>query len=179
MRDNAIKDIGQTDISAIRINNIFQADLRYEGQHWDIPVEIPDLDCNEVLDNLSSDFHKQHEVLYGHWDPDGEIEFTNLRLAAIVPTPSVSITKPAMEPPLGKTLPHGNREVLLDGNNTVTRAPVFRGSSLSEGVQWTGPALIEEKDTVIWLETGDSLKVDADGNYHIQIHSTLEMEGTF
>ncbi len=179
MRDNAIKDIGQTDISAIRINNIFQADLRYEGQHWDIPVEIPDLDCNEVLDNLSSDFHKQHEVLYGHWDPDGEIEFTNLRLAAIVPTPSVSITKPAMEPPLGKTLPHGNREVLLDGNNTVTRAPVFRGSSLSEGFQWTGPALIEEKDTVIWLETGDSLKVDADGNYHIQIHSTLEMEGTF
>lgn len=179
MRDNAIKDIGRTGISAARINNIFQADLRYEGQHWDIPVEIPDLDYPEVLENLSSDFHKQHEILYGHWDPDGEIEFTNLRLAAIVPTPPVSVAKPAMKEPPGETLPHGNREVLLDGNNTAIRTPVFRGSSLSEGFQRTGPALIEEKDTVIWLETGDSLKVDADGNYHIQINSTAGMEGSF
>ena len=53
---------------------------------------------------------------------------------------------------------------------------MFRGRSLPEGFQTPGPALIEETDTVVWLEAGDSLEVDADGNYHIRIGAAAETD---
>lgn len=176
IRDTAAKDIESTGVSRDRIRMIFQADLRYEGQHWDIPVDIPDIDHPRTLENLSADFHDRHEILYGHRDPESGIEFSNLRLAAIVPTPPVSLGGRKPPDSSGAAPPAGSREVFLDGYAPPVQVPVFRGSTLPEGFQTPGPALIEETDTVVWLEAGDSLEVDADGNYHIRIGAAPERD---
>ena len=58
----------------------FLADARYQGQSYEIQIPLdPEALLKEGLKKLASDFHAQHQKLYGHFEESAEIELVNIR----------------------------------------------------------------------------------------------------
>jgi len=147
-----------------RITTRRALDLRYRGQQWDVTVEADDtLDASRIR----SSFEAEHGRLFGHVQPDGIIEITKVRVAAIGatdPLPEVR-HEHATEPP---SLRH-RRPVWIDARAGWRDTPVYEGHTLKAGHCIDGPALVDEQTTTLLIGDGDRLTVDPAGNYRIEI----------
>jgi N-methylhydantoinase A len=140
-------------------------DLRYRGQHWEITVNVEDLDGPHLNERLAAAFHALHESRYAHQDPGASIEVLNLRLTAIART---APREEAMPPhPQGKDPLRASetREVFLDERGPARSVPIFQGHGLNPGDSVLGPAVVEEPATTLFLAPGDRMEVDPWGNY--------------
>ena len=146
-----------------------ELDLRYLGQQWDVRCALGGpvpLDPAEIR----SAFETEHERLFGHFQPDGLIEITKLRvigvglLPALQPAPS-----PAAE---GPAAPCEMRSVYLDAQHGWADTPVYRGADLMPGHRIQGPLLVEEHTTTVFAGPDDILEVDRANNFVIHLPTT-------
>ena len=142
-----------------------EADLRYRGQHWSIPVTLPALESPDPLGVLAAAFHERHEALYGHQDPSGVIDVLSLRVIAIARTPALAGGSRADARAVSSAGSADRREVSLDAPGPPVSAAVVKGPALKPGTRLSGPLLIEEPATTLWVAPGDAVEVDAYGNY--------------
>jgi N-methylhydantoinase A len=139
-------------------------DLRYIGQQWDVTVDA-DIDFNGALCRAA--FEKAHDRLFGHTQPDGIVEITKLRLRGvglISPLPYHEDTGRS-----GTAAPRETRPVWMNREAGWRDTAVFGGTDLAPGNTIRGPAIIDELTTTIMIEDGDMLRVDAGGNYLIEL----------
>lgn len=138
-------------------------DLRYRGQQYAIRVELgPDFDPAAIRRR----FEAEHDRMFGHIQPQGTIEITALRLAAIG---AVERLKPATPPSLPTPKPIAHRPVWQDEAAGWVETPVFAGADLAPGHRFTGPLIVEEATTTVVVGPGDILAVDASGNFDITV----------
>src|SRR5690606_4730429 len=67
------------------------ADMRYEGQAYDITVPIASaLSRRDDLNTNCTQFHAIHEKTYGHSSPNDPVQFVNYRVTALglIPRPT-------------------------------------------------------------------------------------------
>jgi N-methylhydantoinase A len=138
-------------------------ELRYLGQQWPLAVPAPSLDVARIR----ADFEARHARQYGHYQPEGEIEIVNLRLAGIgrlkrVPPSAHELTKT-------QPVPYAHRSLYLDAQAGFATVPVYDGNQLRPGHEIDGPALIEERNTTILIGHRDHLEVDAGDNFLISV----------
>ncbi|MGD8759085.1 MAG: hydantoinase/oxoprolinase family protein, partial [Anaerolineales bacterium] len=71
------------------------ADLRYEGQSYELTIPIASQGKLAKADvaGMIGDFHNQHQHLYEYSDPDERVEFINVRLTAIGEVPQVELLR--------------------------------------------------------------------------------------
>jgi N-methylhydantoinase A len=139
-------------------------DLRYIGQQWDVTV---DLDAEFDVALCRRSFEKAHDRLFGHIQPDGIVEITKLRLRGVglIPPLPYHEGKRHSQP----ATPREKRSVWMNRETGWRDAAVFQGADLSPGNAIPGPAIIDELTTTIMIEDGDMLRVDAGGNYLIEL----------
>jgi len=137
------------------------ADLRYEGQSFDVSVPVPagDVDA-DTLDRIEARFHERHEERYGHADPEEPVELVTLRLHArgVVESPeraSVSADG-TVEDAVAE-----RREVRFAGDAYDTS--VYERDLLPAGGAFAGPAVVEGPESTVVLRPGQSAEVDPDG----------------
>ena len=106
--------------------------------------------------------------MFGHIQPEGTIEITALRLAAIG---AVERLKPAAPATAPEPKPIGHRPVWQDEATGWLDAPVFAGSDLAPGHMLQGPLIVEEATTTVLVGPGDTLSVDASGNFDIAVRA--------
>lgn len=140
------------------------ADMRYRGQSFDltVPVEGDRFDAGQ-LPALVSGFHAAYERIYGFSDPQGAVEITNIRVAALGVTP-----KPP-QVPLGRKVAEGAvatpREYLpIIENGVEVQAGFYDRATLEAGHRIDGPAVIEAPDTTIYLPGDFAAVIDDHGN---------------
>ena len=143
-------------------------DLRYRAQQSSITVEASG---TEELEEsaIRAAFESEHDRLFGHIQPGGDVEITALRLQA-------AGTLQPRERPTAKTAsgtPSATsfRRVWIDRQAGWQECAVFAGSDLRAGHTVLGPAVVEEDTTTVLVGVGDSLAVDAWGNYSIEVRS--------
>lgn len=147
---------------------VYACDLRYKGQQWDVRVQLdePVLEAGAVR----AAFEREHERLFGHIQPDGSLEITKLRLGALGRVKDVALesapSATSSKPPQEET-----RKVWLDVSQGWCQVPVYHGEKLSPGHQFTGPALVRELTTTLFVGAGDRVEVDASANYVIEVKS--------
>ena len=142
------------------------ADLRYEGQAFEVQTSAPvgpvDLDfISQVLAN----FHDEHERLYGYCyrdRPEVVVEWVNLRTTSFGPIERPDPEK--ISTGTGAVETH-RREVYFDG---WVDAPIFDRSTLGQGDNIQGPAIIEEFGSTTPLAPGFEATVDQLGNLIIR-----------
>ena len=141
-----------------------QMDLRYPGQQWAVRVAV-DADFDGA--RVRRDFEAEHDRLFGHIQPDGIIEITDLRVAArgLIPPLEVKAKAPTMGVPEARDL----RPVYIDDAVGWVDTPIFSGDDLGSEVELAGPLLIEEQTTTLFAGSGDVVRVDETGNYVIEI----------
>jgi N-methylhydantoinase A len=147
------------------------ADLRYDGQAFEVRVAAPDGPIDEDFQRAVVDaFHTEHERLYGYsYRHDGEragaatgprhpVEWVNLRVSGVGPIARPPLRRAEAgdgDPSAART---GQRQVAFDGD-PVTTAQLDR-ARLRAGDVVEGPAIVEEFGSTVPIHPGFVARVD-------------------
>ncbi len=133
----------------------WSADLRYEGQSWELntPIQrsaaLGALEFQEIL----SHFHLLHHQVYSYSEPREELEFINLRVKAIGRNPALTLPKESKSPtPLTMALKEKRLIYLKD--KSFTEIPIYERDRFGGGTEIPGPCLIEETISTALIPSG-------------------------
>jgi N-methylhydantoinase A len=137
-------------------------DLRYRGQAFELNVALG----GGSLTDVEAAFHRHHEAMYGHANPEATIELVNARLTAFG-----VVAKPAAE---RHAAPRASLEgalierrgVWFDG--AARECPVFERERLPEGAALAGPAIVEEFGATTVVPPGWRGALDVHGNLRLE-----------
>ena len=131
------------------------ADMRYAGQAFNVTVKLPN-GSEPDAQALAELFHLAHEALYGFRDPAAPVLVLTVRVAVSGRLPPLHAPLPAAS--TGEVPPTATRSVYVAG--AWQQVPIMRRADLRPGHPITGPALIEQDDTTIWVTPGWTGSVD-------------------
>jgi len=128
-----------------------RADLRYQGQSFELTVEA------DSLEKLEERFHEAHEQRYGYRMDDESVELVNVRLVATTP-----VEKPEPEEPRAEgDAESGRREANFDGEWQET--PILDRELMGKGSEVAGPAIVEFRESTCVVRPGWRGAVDGVG----------------
>lgn len=141
------------------------ADMRYFGQSFEIEVPIePAWIHDDNRPAMETAFHAMHAQLYDFSDPEGEIEFVNLRLSAIGAGPVLEFPVVANEV---ASLASPDRMIPVYIGGAVEEIGLYRRDALHSGAHFTGPAVVAQDDTTFAIPPGTDARVDRYMNIHL------------
>ncbi len=157
---NAIQNYGfpQAKIGVVR-----RLDLRFLGQEYTLTIALDAAwrDPDSVLANARREFVKAHRQIYGHGDPDAEMELVSVRCRAIgkVQPPALARAEANV-----KVATSRERAVYFHGAQMSVATPVIHRESMQPGSTMTGPVIIEEWTTTTVVPPGWRASRDDYGN---------------
>ncbi|GIW04225.1 MAG: methylhydantoinase [Thermomicrobiales bacterium] len=139
------------------------AELRYAGQGHQVTVGVPlgpigpDTRCQ-----LEDRFEQEYRRLYGRTAPGNPIEAVNWRIVAAAPSPSVALTiGQQLAGDTGHGAAHkGERAIYLPEVRDFRPVPVYDRYALTPGMGFSGPAVIEERESTAVIGPGARVEVD-------------------
>ena len=143
-------------------------DCRYLKQYHEVSFVMP----NDIVEKRDADavakaFHAEHNRLYGYSldELDVAIEIINVRVQAIGQTDKPvfqEIERVAEDPSAALK---GERSVYLPETQEFAEVPIFDGHKLQYGHKVSGPAMIEEVTTAIFVSDSFDCIVDQLGSF--------------
>ena len=152
----------------------FFIDLRYLGQYHEVsvPVDIDDIKACRV-ERMMDGFHSEHNRLYGY-DLKAEatsMELVNIRMTAVGITDKPEFKKESFSGVDASRSLKGKRPVFLPSRKTFENIDVYDGDKLGFGNRVTGPAIVEQKNTTVFVPSMFDIECDAYGNYLMKLIS--------
>jgi N-methylhydantoinase A len=135
-----------------------QADLRYEGQSHELPVEI-----DEPFDRTAvrEQFHDAHERARGYRLADEPVEIVTVRLTATISGDEPEITYEGTNETVRE-----RRDAYFDGSVRETR--VFEREQIPAGATIDGPAIFEGGESTVVVKPGWTAAVDERGTLTLE-----------
>ena len=141
------------------IRYVHGADMRYAGQQNEVTVDFPaDPSATRDIDAMREAFETAYEAQYGLRLPDMPIEVVAWRISAHGPAVERHGTPDLAD---AASAPKGHRDVLI-GDEPESVA-VYDRPALAAGQQIPGPAIIEERETTIFILPGWDASVAENG----------------
>jgi N-methylhydantoinase A len=159
MVDQGFKDLNRQGVQAEQMAIVRELEMRYRGQSFELVVP------------LTAEFRKQfddiHRERYGFDHKDAPTEIVNIRVRAVGYThpPPLRTMKPGPSDPAEAFC--CQRPVAL--TNGVEDVPHYRGNLLKPGHRLSGPAIIVQNDTTVYLGPTDRGVVDGYRNLLIEV----------
>jgi N-methylhydantoinase A len=144
------------------------ADMKYKGQAHDISIALPDGEFDEVdLDTIRERFNRTYADTYGDSDPDDPSEGVTWKVTvrSITNSPELHAEATAEEDDPYK----GTREAYFERADGFVECDVYDRIRLDPGTTFTGPAVVEERNSTTVVPPGDEVTVDEYGNFVISI----------
>ena len=142
----------------------YYADMRYRGQEHTVKIPFPLAAGRADLALAAERFHAAHEKRYTYRLDTG-LQVVNLHLVA-----SVAVDKPELlEKPQTGMKPEdavtGIRTVDFDRNG-IHEATIYDGLRLEPGMEFQGPAVVQEPAVSMVVHPDYRVNIDRFGNYH-------------
>jgi N-methylhydantoinase A len=143
------------------------ADLRYDGQAYEVRVPAPAGPIDAEFQRAVVDaFHDEHERLYGYCYRDAAsagghrhaVEWVNLRVSGIGPIERPQLRRLAAGDGDVDRARTGTRQVIFDADPVAT--PTYAREQLLAGDRVAGPAIIEEFGSTVPIHPGFVARVD-------------------
>ena len=134
--------------------------MRYAGQNYEHDVKVEDGEIDQAsLGRALDEFHRVHEHFYGYSIGHEVIELIRFNVKVIGRIP-----KPRLKPltSRAKAEPRESRPVYFKERGFID-CPVYRRDDLPGGFETTGPALIEEEDSMILAHPEHRIRVNEYG----------------
>jgi N-methylhydantoinase A len=171
-----LEDLGADGVAEKDRSAYFEADVRFSKQISEIQLPLPEGRFDAAAEaTLLDAFRAEYSKRYGKGSIvlGAPIELVAIRAVGIGRT-----TRARLSATSSDTVPSGtptpivrHRSVRLErGENGRKDIPVHDGDELRPGHALTGPALIDARDTTIWVPAGMTAEVNPQG--------TLIMEAT-
>jgi N-methylhydantoinase A len=145
-------------------------EMRYVGQHWEIPVPAQMGNGKPPqLSEVVQEFHRRHEMIHGYKLEEREAEIVNIRLMAIGKSPKLKLKSQAPQNKDASAALKGRQTAYFGTESGFLQVPVYDGSSLQPGHELSGPAIIEKPSTTIVLYPNQHARVDGYENIIVDI----------
>jgi N-methylhydantoinase A len=145
------------------------ADMRYVGQGFEVPVELPSLRLGaEDLPAIRENFYASYRTHFGRVMEGPAIEALSWRLACVAPNKDIRIGAHETKRGDAASARRGQRQVLFEEHGWQTCA-VYDRYALPQGSTLSGPALIEERESTCVVGPGALIKVDEMRNLVIEL----------
>lgn len=169
MESQGRRMLGEAGISAAETAIERVVDGRFQGQLHEIQASLPDDLGAMQLEEFRARFKARYRELY-HYVPDhSPIELLTWRVRVSGKRPPV---KPARLPrsgadaaPAGK----GERRAYFVQLGEFVATPVYDRYRLRAGMEFEGPAIVEERESTIVVPPGARASVDDYGNVHLTL----------
>ncbi len=151
-----------------------QVDMRYTGQNFELPVQLPESRLDrQSLSQIIEHFDTEHERSYGFAAPGEPVQFVTVRLEAYGHVPTAEHRQ--LPRATGIPDPTSFRKLYLPESGGWIDCPVYLRSSLLAAHQFDGPAIVEQMDSTTLVLPGQQVRVDLWGNLLIseQEHSSI------
>ncbi len=137
------------------------ADMRYVGQGAEIAVPVPNGKLGPGLgETMAEAFTETYETLFGRSLTGAAVETISWRVSASEPPPDLSIRFRAPE---ADTYPgglKGPRPVFLAEEDAFMDCPVFDRYGLGPGASVEGPAIVEERESTVFVGPNAACVID-------------------
>jgi N-methylhydantoinase A len=145
------------------------ADMRYVGQGFEIPVQLPSvtLDAGDLA-KIRENFYASYRLHFGRIMEDASIEALSWRLACVAPSTDIRIGARETKRGEASSARRGERKVLFEEHGWQT-CVVYDRYALPHGATFAGPALIEERESTCVVGPGAQVKVDDMSNLVIEL----------
>ncbi len=144
------------------------ADMRYVGQGFEIVVPVPDGKLGPASqDELATAFDTTYEALFGRVLNEVPVETITWRMTASEPAPRPKIRFQTARSDADSEGIKGERPVYFTDENRFVDCPVFDRYNLDPGSTVRGPAIVEERESTVF--------VGPDANCTIDEHLNLVM----
>ncbi|WP_036594885.1 hydantoinase/oxoprolinase family protein [Ottowia thiooxydans] len=162
LREDARRALEDEGYAGERVEYVFELDMRFKGQDYELPVRIPERLDAESLSQMTDDFRQAYTAMYGYASRD-TMECANVRLLARGIAERVldfRDLRSGGEP--RAQAEEKTRPVYFSRKSGWVDAKVLRRVSLPSTLD--GPAIIESADTTIVLPPGWQAATDPIGN---------------
>ncbi|MBI3964602.1 MAG: hydantoinase/oxoprolinase family protein, partial [Chloroflexi bacterium] len=155
----------RVDVAESRV--VFSADMRFSGQSFETEVTLGGLsvDAADFAEQMLAAFHQRYRALYDVDDLTAAVEVVNVRATAVGVTQKPVLPRLAVAPLSGANVtpsPGSTQQVYVDDEHRS--AAVYERSALTWGHRFSGPAVIHQYDSTIFVPPGFVVVVDAYGN---------------
>lgn len=173
-----LKDMGEQVTDELRaegavkkdITVTYQADIRYHGQAFEIPMSIKVKGFSKSgLEDMCDAFDEEHKRMFT-FNMDAEHEIVNLRAVALgknLELPKMKIKRGTGDP---KSAIIRDTEIYIDGK--MKKASIYDRDKLKAHDKVKGPAIIIEMDSTALVHPGCTAAVDDYGNIIINQNKT-------
>jgi N-methylhydantoinase A len=162
--------LGRTiDADSVRFRRF--ADMRYRKQGYEIRVPIPDGPIGATCRaSIQANFEAAYRSIYGHTVADTAIDVVSWRVIASGPKPEV-VLPAARSSPGGsaETARKGTRRVYLPAMGDFAEVPVYDRYGLGAGIDFEGPAIVEERESTVVVNGPAAVHVDDANNLIVEL----------
>jgi|CXWL01.1.fsa_nt_gi N-methylhydantoinase A len=155
-------------------------DCRYIKQYHEVSVPLP-LDLIGRCDALAiaAAFHAEHQRLFGYsLQAEGaQVEIINVRLQAIGATERPATRSQAAGDADASAALKGRRSVYIPERDAYAEIAIHDGHRMRSGHRLTGPALVEQQTTAIFISDGYDCVVDALGSFVLYAKGRADLLG--
>jgi N-methylhydantoinase A/oxoprolinase/acetone carboxylase beta subunit/N-methylhydantoinase B/oxoprolinase/acetone carboxylase alpha subunit len=174
LRDEVLADLSAEGVAPDERSVSFEADLRFARQVWELTIPLAGSAVGEeAVAVLLERFREEYVRRYGAGSMmlGAPVELLTIRAVGVGATvrPEVASGRPRGVRKGTPATPLTTRRVRLDRKGSRRRVSVFSGDHLRAGHVITGPALVDERDTTVWLPAGATLVVERSGTLAIEL----------
>lgn len=164
--EQARKQFAAEGVAASEVKFLRYGKFRYQNQEHTTEVL---LDEGEVTDAriaaIEASFHETYEREYTY-RLDAPLEMVGIHLVASAEVGKLTVKErqPTGSPASAALKGERNVDYALEG---VHQAAIYDGAKLEPGMEFVGPAIVEDPGTTIVIHPGNKVRVDGYGNIHI------------
>jgi N-methylhydantoinase A len=167
LEERALGEFAAEDIDRSRVRFLRHGRCRYQNQEHSVEIDLPGGDITpEQITAIRERFDTDYEREYTY-RLDAPVELVAYHLVALAEVDKLKVeTLPATGRQLQDAI-KGQREVdYVEAG--VHLATIYDGDGLEPGMDFVGPAIIEEYGATTVIPPGLPCRVDDYGNYHIR-----------
>ena len=166
----ALATFGDEGIPAEKVSFLRYGKFRYQNQEHTTEVLLSgDTITEDSLATIVADFHETYEREYTY-RLDAPVEMVGIHLVAKAEVGKLEMRPAKMGVPDPSGAVKGMRLVdyALEGAHEAT---IYDGDKLIPGMEFSGPAIVEDSGTTVVIHPGNSVVTDAYRNIHITLNA--------
>ncbi len=168
MAEEGRKVLEGSGLSAKEIRYQRTADMRYVGQGHEVSVRLPNGVLGEQhVPQITAEFEETYRGLYGRKGPDVALEIINWRVVASGPRPEMNLHLPRGTSDRSNAR-KGSRRAYFPESSGFVETAVYDRYAFQPGVEFTGPAVVEERESTLIVGPRGAARVDENLNVIVE-----------
>lgn len=175
MEEEGARTLQKTGAAEAGIRFERSVDMRFVGQGSETNVPLPEPDMSRVEREAVRDwFDAAYAKLYGRTYADSPVEFINFKVRASLPERPLSLPRVERRVNSPAEAVKGERPAYSGKAGDFIPHTVYDRYRLFEGARFTGPAIIEERESTVIVGEGAAVSVDEFGFLWIDMPRSRE-----